>query len=128
MAGNAAINAHNLFPQGVPYAGVNKSGLGGGVLAESRLYWTTSRARPFRWCGRCEAATEAGAIACWGTHLWGGSCTAAPEIAANENTGGSGTPQALGVGRLGSFRGGGEQEWTVAGWTSATSRKTLATP
>ena len=28
-AGNSWINAHNLFPHGVPYAGVNKSGMGG---------------------------------------------------------------------------------------------------
>jgi aldehyde dehydrogenase (NAD+) len=41
IAGNSWINAHNLFPQGVPYAGVNKSGLGGGVLAVETLldYW-----------------------------------------------------------------------------------------
>ena len=41
IAGNSWINAHNIFPQGVPYAGVNKSGLGGGVLAVETLldYW-----------------------------------------------------------------------------------------
>ncbi len=41
VAGNSWINAHNLFPQGVPYAGVNKSGMGGGVLAVETLldYW-----------------------------------------------------------------------------------------
>ena len=35
------INAHNVFPRGVPYAGVNKSGLGGGVLSVETLfdYW-----------------------------------------------------------------------------------------
>ncbi|MFZ5830676.1 MAG: aldehyde dehydrogenase family protein, partial [Planctomycetota bacterium] len=33
VAGNSWINAHNLFPHGVPYAGVNKSGMGGGVLS-----------------------------------------------------------------------------------------------
>jgi aldehyde dehydrogenase (NAD+) len=33
IAGNSWINAHNLFPHGVPYAGVNKSGMGGGVLS-----------------------------------------------------------------------------------------------
>ncbi|MHB8973263.1 MAG: aldehyde dehydrogenase family protein [Pirellulaceae bacterium] len=33
VAGNSWINAHNLFPHGVPYGGVNKSGLGGGVLS-----------------------------------------------------------------------------------------------
>ena len=31
VAGNSWINAHNVFPQGVPYGGVNKSGMGGGV-------------------------------------------------------------------------------------------------
>jgi aldehyde dehydrogenase (NAD+) len=41
VAGNSWINAHNVFPLGVPYAGINKSGLGGGVLAEETLfdYW-----------------------------------------------------------------------------------------
>jgi len=41
VAGNSWINAHNLFPHGVPYAGVNKSGLGGGVLSVETLfdYW-----------------------------------------------------------------------------------------
>ena len=37
VAGNAWINAHNLFPHGVPYAGVNKSGMGGGVLSTDTL-------------------------------------------------------------------------------------------
>lgn len=32
-AGNSWINAHNVFLHGVPYGGVNKSGLGGGVLS-----------------------------------------------------------------------------------------------
>jgi aldehyde dehydrogenase (NAD+) len=31
VAGNSWINAHNLFPHGVPYAGCNLSGMGGGV-------------------------------------------------------------------------------------------------
>lgn len=31
VAGNSWINAHNLFPHGVPYGGVNRSGFGGGV-------------------------------------------------------------------------------------------------
>jgi len=31
VAGNSWINAHNLFPHGVPYGGCNLSGLGGGV-------------------------------------------------------------------------------------------------
>ena len=40
-AGNSWINGHNLFPHGVPYAGVNKSGMGGGVLSVETLldYW-----------------------------------------------------------------------------------------
>lgn len=33
IAGNSWINAHNVFPHGVPYGGINKSGLGGGVLS-----------------------------------------------------------------------------------------------
>ena len=35
------INAHNVFPHGVPYSGVNKSGMGGGVLSIQTLfdYW-----------------------------------------------------------------------------------------
>ena len=33
VAGNSWINAHNLFPHGVPYGGVKKSGMGGGVLS-----------------------------------------------------------------------------------------------
>jgi aldehyde dehydrogenase (NAD+) len=41
VAGNSWINAHNLFPHGVPYAGVNQSGMGGGVLSVDTLfdYW-----------------------------------------------------------------------------------------
>ena len=41
MAGNNWINTHNVFAQGMPYAGVNKSGLGGGVLSVETLfdYW-----------------------------------------------------------------------------------------
>ena len=41
VAGNSWINAHNIFPHGVPYAGVNKSGMGGGVLSVETLldYW-----------------------------------------------------------------------------------------
>lgn len=31
IAGNSWINAHNCFPQGVPYGGCNLSGMGGGV-------------------------------------------------------------------------------------------------
>ncbi len=41
LAGNSWINAHNVFPHGVPYAGINKSGMGGGVLSVETLldYW-----------------------------------------------------------------------------------------
>ncbi len=41
VAGSSWINGHNLFPHGVPYAGINKSGLGGGVLSIETLfdYW-----------------------------------------------------------------------------------------
>jgi aldehyde dehydrogenase (NAD+) len=41
VAGNSWINAHNVFAHGVPYAGVNKSGMGGGVLSIHTLldYW-----------------------------------------------------------------------------------------
>ncbi|MBI1842690.1 MAG: aldehyde dehydrogenase [Verrucomicrobia bacterium] len=41
VAGNSWINAHNVFPHGVPYAGINKSGMGGGVLSvETYLDYT----------------------------------------------------------------------------------------
>jgi acyl-CoA reductase-like NAD-dependent aldehyde dehydrogenase len=49
VAGNNWINAHNVFPLGVAYGGVNKSGLGGGVLSIETLYdyWRrTSVVRP----------------------------------------------------------------------------------
>jgi aldehyde dehydrogenase (NAD+) len=49
IAGSSWINAHNLFPHGVPYGGVNKSGMGGGVLSVETLfdYWRgQSIARP----------------------------------------------------------------------------------
>lgn len=49
IAGNSWINAHNLFPLGVPYAGVNRSGLGGGVNSVETLfdYWRSqSMVRP----------------------------------------------------------------------------------
>lgn len=41
VAGNSWINAHNVFPLGVPYGGVNRSGMGGGVLSLQTLmdYW-----------------------------------------------------------------------------------------
>lgn len=34
---NGWINAHNVFPFGVPYAGIGKSGMGGGVLSPETL-------------------------------------------------------------------------------------------
>ncbi|HYE07541.1 MAG TPA: aldehyde dehydrogenase family protein [Planctomycetota bacterium] len=36
-AGNIWINAHNVFAHGIPYGGVNLSGLGGGVLGPETL-------------------------------------------------------------------------------------------
>ncbi len=41
VVANSWINAHNVFPHGVPYAGINKSGMGGGVLSIQTLfdYW-----------------------------------------------------------------------------------------
>jgi acyl-CoA reductase-like NAD-dependent aldehyde dehydrogenase len=41
VAGNSWINGHNLIPIGVPYSGINKSGMGGGVLSVETLfdYW-----------------------------------------------------------------------------------------
>lgn len=49
IAGNSWINAHNVFAHGVPYGGVNKSGMGGGVLSIETLldyYRSTSVVRP----------------------------------------------------------------------------------
>jgi aldehyde dehydrogenase (NAD+) len=49
VAGNSWINAHNVFAHGVPYGGINKSGMGGGVLSIETLldYWrNTSVVRP----------------------------------------------------------------------------------
>lgn len=37
IAGNSWINAHNLFAHGIPYAGCNLSGCGGGVLGPETL-------------------------------------------------------------------------------------------
>jgi acyl-CoA reductase-like NAD-dependent aldehyde dehydrogenase len=37
VAGNSWINAHNVFPHGVPYAGCNLSGMGGGVNSPETL-------------------------------------------------------------------------------------------
>ncbi len=48
-AGNSWINAHNVFPHGVPYGGVGKSGMGGGVNSIETLfdYWrSVSCVRP----------------------------------------------------------------------------------
>jgi acyl-CoA reductase-like NAD-dependent aldehyde dehydrogenase len=48
-AGNSWINAHNVFPHGVPYGGIGKSGLGGGVNSPETLfdYWrSVSCVRP----------------------------------------------------------------------------------
>ena len=38
VAGNSWINGHNLFCHGVPYAGCNLSGAGGGVLGPDTLF------------------------------------------------------------------------------------------
>jgi acyl-CoA reductase-like NAD-dependent aldehyde dehydrogenase len=38
VAGNSWINAHNVFVHGVAYAGVNLSGLGGGVLGPNTFF------------------------------------------------------------------------------------------
>jgi aldehyde dehydrogenase (NAD+) len=38
VAGNSWINAHNLFPHGVPYGGCNLSGCGGGVLGPDTFF------------------------------------------------------------------------------------------
>lgn len=38
IAGNAWINAHNVFAYGLPYGGINRSGLGGGVNSPSTFY------------------------------------------------------------------------------------------
>ena len=49
VAGNSWINAHNVFAHGVPYGGVNLSGMGGGVLSFETLmdyYRSTSVVRP----------------------------------------------------------------------------------
>ncbi len=48
-AANSWINAHNVFAHGVPYGGIHKSGMGGGVLSIETLldYWrSTSVVRP----------------------------------------------------------------------------------
>ncbi len=38
VAGNSWINAHNVFKHGIPYAGANQSGFGGGVLGPETLF------------------------------------------------------------------------------------------
>lgn len=38
VVGNSWINAHNVFPHGVSYGGINKSGMGGGVLSIHALH------------------------------------------------------------------------------------------
>jgi acyl-CoA reductase-like NAD-dependent aldehyde dehydrogenase len=38
VAANSWVNAHNLFPAGVPYGGVNMSGMGGGVNSPETLH------------------------------------------------------------------------------------------
>jgi aldehyde dehydrogenase (NAD+) len=38
VAGNNWINAHNLFAYGLPYGGVNLSGMGGGVNRPETFY------------------------------------------------------------------------------------------
>jgi len=38
VAGNSWINAHNVFKLGIPYAGTNLSGFGGGVLGPETLF------------------------------------------------------------------------------------------
>jgi len=38
VAGNSWINAHNIFAHGIPYAGCNLSGMGGGVLGPDTLF------------------------------------------------------------------------------------------
>jgi aldehyde dehydrogenase (NAD+) len=37
-AGTCWLNCHNVYTPGVPYAGINLSGLGGGVLGEGAFY------------------------------------------------------------------------------------------
>ena len=38
VAGNAWINAHNVFAYGLLYGGINRSGLGGGVNSPATFY------------------------------------------------------------------------------------------
>jgi acyl-CoA reductase-like NAD-dependent aldehyde dehydrogenase len=38
VAGNSWVNVHNVFLHGVPYGGVNMSGMGGGVLGPETLF------------------------------------------------------------------------------------------
>jgi aldehyde dehydrogenase (NAD+) len=38
IAGNSWVNAHNVFVHGIPYGGVNLSGMGGGVLGPNTFF------------------------------------------------------------------------------------------
>ena len=38
IAGNSWINAHNVFAYGLPYGGINMSGVGGGVNSPETFY------------------------------------------------------------------------------------------
>lgn len=38
VSGNTWINAHNVFAYGLPYGGVNLSGMGGGVNSRETFY------------------------------------------------------------------------------------------
>lgn len=38
VAGNSWVNAHNVFVHGIPYGGVNLSGMGGGVLGPNTYF------------------------------------------------------------------------------------------
>jgi aldehyde dehydrogenase (NAD+) len=38
VAGTSWINVHNTFPMGVPFAGVNLSGMGGGTNSVQAFY------------------------------------------------------------------------------------------
>lgn len=49
VAGNCWINAHNVFAYGLPYGGINLSGLGGGVNSPETFHdylWSQTIARP----------------------------------------------------------------------------------
>ncbi len=46
-AGNSWINAHNVFPHGVPYGGINKSGMGAASTRSRRCTTTGEASRSF---------------------------------------------------------------------------------